>query len=133
MLVGVEIYIFLYIVLFSFSRAKQLIKTALLENDFLRNLEPGQMREIIDCVYPRVCVKGSFLIREGDAGNSSMWSIYRIQLTIGIFKWNITVINCNFRKSSICFCLWRIWSCEKWRSLGENGPRKSIWRAGNSL
>lgn len=50
-------------------RAKQLIKTALLENDFLRNLEPGQMREIIDCMYPRVCVKGSYLIKEGEAGS----------------------------------------------------------------
>ncbi|XP_073979812.1 protein kinase, cGMP-dependent at 21D isoform X2 [Rhodnius prolixus] len=50
-------------------RSKQLIKGALLENDFLKNLEPGQMRDIIDCMYSRVCVKGSYLIREGDTGS----------------------------------------------------------------
>lgn len=52
----------------TYFRSKQLIKGALLENDFLKNLEPGQMRDIIDCMYSRVCVKGSYLIREGDTG-----------------------------------------------------------------
>ncbi|BES94646.1 cgmp-dependent protein kinase [Nesidiocoris tenuis] len=50
-------------------RSKQLIKGALLENDLLKNLEPGQMREIVDCMYSRDCVKGSFLIKEGEAGS----------------------------------------------------------------
>uniref|UniRef100_A0A146L1V6 cGMP-dependent protein kinase n=2 Tax=Lygus hesperus TaxID=30085 RepID=A0A146L1V6_LYGHE len=50
-------------------RSKQLIKGALLENDLLKNLEPGQMREMVDCMYTRECVKGSFLIKEGEAGS----------------------------------------------------------------
>ncbi|XP_014244772.1 cGMP-dependent protein kinase, isozyme 1-like isoform X2 [Cimex lectularius] len=50
-------------------KSKQLIKSALLENDFLKNLEPGQMRDIVDCMYSRVCIKGSFLIKEGEAGS----------------------------------------------------------------
>ncbi|KAK9507226.1 hypothetical protein O3M35_007132 [Rhynocoris fuscipes] len=27
------------------------------------------MRDIIDCMYSRICVKGSFLIREGETGS----------------------------------------------------------------
>ena len=47
---------------------KQLIKDAIMENDFLKNLDGGQVREIVDSMYPRDCEKGSFVIREGDAG-----------------------------------------------------------------
>jgi hypothetical protein len=49
---------------------KQLIKDAIMENDFLKNLDGGQVREIVDSMYPRDFEKGSFVIREGDAGKS---------------------------------------------------------------
>lgn len=50
------------------GRAKQLIKDAVMENDFLKNLDAGQVREIVDSMYPREFEKGSYVIREGDAG-----------------------------------------------------------------
>ena len=48
----------------------QLIKDAVMENDFLKNLDGGQVREIVDSMYPREFDKGSYVIREGDAGNA---------------------------------------------------------------
>jgi cGMP-dependent protein kinase len=51
-----------------FYRAKQLIKDAIMENDFLKNLDAGQVREIVDSMYPREFERGSYVIREGDAG-----------------------------------------------------------------
>ncbi|KAL1117554.1 hypothetical protein AAG570_003869 [Ranatra chinensis] len=50
-------------------RSKQLIKEALLENDFLKNLDSSQTREVVECMYSRRCAKGSFLIKEGEAGS----------------------------------------------------------------
>lgn len=57
-----------YSFVFSFNRAKQLIKDAVMENDFLKNLDASQVREIVESMYPREFEKGSFVIREGDAG-----------------------------------------------------------------
>ena len=39
-----------------------------MENDFLKNLDASQVREIVESMYPREFEKGSFVIREGDAG-----------------------------------------------------------------
>ncbi|XP_046463610.1 cGMP-dependent protein kinase, isozyme 1-like [Daphnia pulex] len=50
-------------------RAKQLIKDAVMENDFLKNLDATQVREIVESMYPREFEKGSYVIREGDAGS----------------------------------------------------------------
>ena len=60
---------FVYVFMCScFYRAKQLIKDAIMENDFLKNLDAGQVREIVDSMYPREFERGSYVIREGDAG-----------------------------------------------------------------
>lgn len=61
---------FLVVVSCYIYRAKQLIKDAVMENDFLKNLDAGQVREIVDSMYPREFEKGSYVIREGDAGKS---------------------------------------------------------------
>jgi hypothetical protein len=45
-----------------------LIKDAVMENDFLKNLDATQVREIVESMYPREFEKGSYVIREGDAG-----------------------------------------------------------------
>lgn len=50
-------------------RVKQLIKDAVMENDFLKNLDASQVREIVDSMFPREFERGSFVIREGDAGS----------------------------------------------------------------
>ncbi|XP_077999014.1 cGMP-dependent protein kinase 1-like isoform X2 [Glandiceps talaboti] len=49
-------------------RSKQLIKDAILDNDFTKNLDASQIREIVDCMYPKTFQKGQLVIKEGDAG-----------------------------------------------------------------
>ncbi|XP_076457818.1 cGMP-dependent protein kinase 1-like isoform X2 [Babylonia areolata] len=49
-------------------RAKQQIKDAILDNDFLKNLDPTQVREMVDCMYPRSVNRGHFIIKEGEPG-----------------------------------------------------------------
>ena len=55
---------------FSFSRrSRELIKTAIMGNDFMKNLELAQIREIVDCMYPVNYERGSLIIKEGDVGS----------------------------------------------------------------
>ena len=49
-------------------RAKQLIKDAILDNDFTKNFDVAQTKEIVDCMYPKHFDAGQIIIREGDAG-----------------------------------------------------------------
>lgn len=56
-------YCFLYI-----SRSKQLIKDAILDNDFLKKLDSTQIREVVECMYEKQVHQGHYIIREGDAG-----------------------------------------------------------------
>ncbi|XP_011339725.1 cGMP-dependent protein kinase, isozyme 2 forms cD4/T1/T3A/T3B isoform X3 [Ooceraea biroi] len=50
-------------------RSRELIKAAILDNDFMKNLELTQIREIVDCMYPVTFPAGSIIIREGDVGS----------------------------------------------------------------
>lgn len=50
-------------------RSRTLIKGAIMDNDFMKNLEPGQIKEIVDCMYPVEYVRGSLIIKEGDVGS----------------------------------------------------------------
>ena len=47
-------------------RTKHLIKEALMENDFLKNLSTGQVREIIDHMTLKKIAAGAYVIREGN-------------------------------------------------------------------
>ncbi|XP_070154433.1 cGMP-dependent protein kinase for isoform X1 [Polyergus mexicanus] len=51
------------------DRSRELIKTAILDNDFMKNLELTQIREIVDCMYPVTFPAGSIIIQEGDVGS----------------------------------------------------------------
>ncbi|XP_053983124.1 cGMP-dependent protein kinase, isozyme 2 forms cD4/T1/T3A/T3B isoform X1 [Hylaeus volcanicus] len=51
------------------DRSRDLIKAAILDNDFMKNLELTQIREIVDCMYPVSFSAGSTIIREGDVGS----------------------------------------------------------------
>ncbi|XP_015591477.1 cGMP-dependent protein kinase, isozyme 2 forms cD4/T1/T3A/T3B isoform X1 [Cephus cinctus] len=51
------------------DRSRELIKDAILDNDFMKNLELTQIREIVDCMYPVTFPAGSIIIREGDVGS----------------------------------------------------------------
>lgn len=53
----------------SFPRSKDLIKEAILDNDFMKNLELSQIQEIVDCMYPVEYGKDSCIIKEGDVGS----------------------------------------------------------------
>lgn len=56
------------VLLLSCLRSKQLIKDAVMDNDFLKHLDAGQVREIVDSMYPQEFPAGSWVIREGDVG-----------------------------------------------------------------
>lgn len=49
-------------------RSKQLIKDAILDNDFLKNLDTSQVRELVDSMYGLEVRCGEYVIREGEAG-----------------------------------------------------------------
>ena len=40
-----------------------------MDNDFMKNLEPTQIAEIVDCMYPMEYAKGALIIKEGDVGS----------------------------------------------------------------
>ncbi|XP_046969376.1 cGMP-dependent protein kinase, isozyme 2 forms cD4/T1/T3A/T3B isoform X3 [Vanessa cardui] len=50
-------------------KSRELIKSAILDNDFMKNLEMTQIREIVDCMYPVTYAAGSLIIKEGDVGS----------------------------------------------------------------
>ncbi|XP_028409218.1 cGMP-dependent protein kinase 1-like isoform X2 [Dendronephthya gigantea] len=50
------------------TRSKDLIKEAILDNDFLKNLEPSQIREVVECMYETKYKKDQVIIQEGDTG-----------------------------------------------------------------
>ena len=55
--------------LFHFFRSRNLIKSAIMDNDFMKNLEPTQIKEIVDCMYPMEYARSSLIIKEGDVGS----------------------------------------------------------------
>lgn len=42
-----------------------------MDNDFLKNLDLSQVRELVESMYPRDYAKNSYLIREGEVGEYS--------------------------------------------------------------
>ncbi|XP_008197147.1 cGMP-dependent protein kinase, isozyme 2 forms cD4/T1/T3A/T3B isoform X4 [Tribolium castaneum] len=51
------------------ATSRELIKAAILDNDFMKNLESTQIKEIVDCMYPEAYTAGSLIIKEGDVGS----------------------------------------------------------------
>ncbi|XP_077310688.1 cGMP-dependent protein kinase 2-like isoform X2 [Lithobates pipiens] len=51
------------------SSAKKLITGAIMNNDFLRQLEASHVRRMVDCMYERVYSQSQLVIQEGAAGN----------------------------------------------------------------
>jgi len=49
--------------------SQDLIRAAIMDNDFMKNLESSQIKEIVDVMYPMEYAKGSLIIREGDIGS----------------------------------------------------------------
>uniref|UniRef100_A0A803Y8E9 cGMP-dependent protein kinase n=1 Tax=Meleagris gallopavo TaxID=9103 RepID=A0A803Y8E9_MELGA len=55
--------------LFIENSEKKLITDALNKNQFLKRLEPQQIREMVECMYERTFQQGSYVIRQGEPGN----------------------------------------------------------------
>ncbi|CAF1025239.1 unnamed protein product [Didymodactylos carnosus] len=51
------------------DRTKEFLRDAILNNDFMKNLEMDQIMSIVDCMYPLEHKMESLIIREGDVGN----------------------------------------------------------------
>ncbi|KAF1404705.1 cGMP-dependent protein kinase 2, partial [Spheniscus humboldti] len=51
------------------SSEKKLITNALNKNQFLKRLEPHQVRDMVECMYERTFQQGSYVIRQGEPGN----------------------------------------------------------------
>lgn len=49
---------------------RKLIENAIRENDFMKNLDQVQVKEITSCMYPVNFAKNELIIREGDVGKS---------------------------------------------------------------
>ncbi len=58
-----------YNLLFFKNRTKEFLREAILNNDFMKNLELDQILSIVDCMYPLDTKDGSLIIKEGDVGN----------------------------------------------------------------
>uniref|UniRef100_A0A673FXF6 cGMP-dependent protein kinase 1 n=1 Tax=Sinocyclocheilus rhinocerous TaxID=307959 RepID=A0A673FXF6_9TELE len=85
------------------DRSKELIKEAILDNDFMKNLELSQIQEIVDCMYPVEYDKDSCIIKEGDVGSlvyvmegRSCQSILAVYFTVPV----------NHKR--LCITLWAI-------------------------
>jgi cGMP-dependent protein kinase len=52
-----------------FNSTKEFLRDAILNNDFMKNLEMDQIMSIVDCMYPLERPDGSVIIKEGDVGN----------------------------------------------------------------
>lgn len=61
--------LFIIIILLSLYRSKQLIRDAILGNDFTKNYDQSQLKEIVECMYPQSFSNGQMVIKEGDAGS----------------------------------------------------------------
>ncbi|XP_035405546.1 cGMP-dependent protein kinase 2 isoform X4 [Cygnus atratus] len=48
---------------------KKLITDALNKNQFLKRLEPQQIRDMVECMYERTFQQGSYVTRQGEPGN----------------------------------------------------------------
>lgn len=49
-------------------RSKQLIKDAILDNDFLKHLASSQIKELVESMYHKQIPRGEYVIREGASG-----------------------------------------------------------------
>ncbi|XP_066488175.1 cGMP-dependent protein kinase 2 isoform X4 [Tiliqua scincoides] len=51
------------------SSEKKLLTDALSRNQFLKRLDPQQIRDMVECMYGRTYQQGSYIIKQGEPGN----------------------------------------------------------------
>ena len=69
-------------------RSKQLIREAIMENDFLKNLPSQQVREIVEYMEKKKVVAGAYVIKEGDTGKN-----IKLAIIILLFLMNILLVD----------------------------------------
>lgn len=52
-----------------YCSTRDLIKQAILDNDFMKNLDTGQIQAIVECMYPVEYSLHDIIIQEGDVGS----------------------------------------------------------------
>ncbi|KAL3273183.1 hypothetical protein HHI36_014637 [Cryptolaemus montrouzieri] len=93
--------------------SRELIKAAILDNDFMKNLELTQIKEIVDCMYPEAYKKGSIIITEGDVGSIvyvlegkklNHYNVFRTRSGDEILEYVIMLQNGNPDRIAIISC-----------------------------
>ena len=106
----------LYVIPFLFhriSRSKQLIKDAILDNDFLKKLDSTQIREVVECMYEKQVQQSHFIIREGDAGQHVYVAAGNgcLEIYIGMIVKQFYLLLYSTALRSISLTLWPILIC----------------------
>ncbi|MEE6460183.1 hypothetical protein FKM82_000878 [Ascaphus truei] len=52
-----------------YASEKKLITDALNKNQFLKRLDPHQIRDMVECMYERTYLQGDYIIKQGEPGN----------------------------------------------------------------
>uniref|UniRef100_A0AAQ4PUE1 Cyclic nucleotide-binding domain-containing protein n=1 Tax=Gasterosteus aculeatus aculeatus TaxID=481459 RepID=A0AAQ4PUE1_GASAC len=61
------------------KESSERIQRALMDNEFMKHLEHGQILTIMDCMHPTSLTKGCCVIQEGDDGST----VYVLEVQIG--------------------------------------------------
>ncbi|XP_053673638.1 cGMP-dependent protein kinase, isozyme 1-like [Anopheles nili] len=105
--------------------AKQLIKDAIMENDFFKNIDSLQIREIVDSMYSREFRKGEYVIHEGEAGShlyvsaSGEFEVVKDSKVLGVmgpgraFGELAILYNCTRTASIRVLCDSRVWVLDR--------------------
>lgn len=116
----------------SYRRSKDLIKEAILDNDFMKNLELSQIQEIVDCMYPVEYGKDSCIIKEGSL-------VYVMEGMLCnhialVFKYSLSILSaCTqravryMRQFHFCFLLLLRNSLKRGRTLFRHRGWLIIW------
>lgn len=81
------------------SSEKKLITDALNKNQFLKRLDPQQIKDMVECMYGRSYQQGSYIIKQGEPGNHIfvLAGVYHRFFQLSYNKYFSYCLN-NFRK-----------------------------------
>merc|ERR1712141_846309 len=105
------------------DKVAKLIRSAIMDNDFMKNLEMSQINEIVNIMVPMEYAKNSQIIREGEAGTL----VYVMEE--GKVKKNFG--SGNRKKNNIFFP--QGGGEQGWQDALNDGLWKTFWRARNPL
>lgn len=77
---------------------KKLINEAIMNNDFLKKLEPQHMREMVDCMYEKIFAAEQLVIQEGEPGNFLYVLAGTIWMLLTIASYSLSY-NCSGQSS----------------------------------